>query len=133
GAGASGPISVSKSDFRTIMTEGSVWCVENGFGWSEDLERTEENGRMADADPDVISNKAVERGFDQLGTLGSGNHYLDIQVDKKENIFDDALAKKFGLFPEQVVIMYHCGSRGFGHQVASDYLETFLSVMPKYG
>jgi tRNA-splicing ligase RtcB len=134
GVGVAGFLDISKSDFREILTDGAKWCVERGYGWPEDLEKTEENGCIAEANPDVISNRAIERGMDQVGTLGSGNHYLEIQVVKKENIFDEALAKTFGLFPEQVVIMFHCGSRGFGHQVASDYLESFLDVMgPKYG
>ena len=81
-----------------------------------------------------ISPRSVERGFNQIGTLGSGNHYLEIQRVKPENIINKELATKWGLFPDQIVIMFHCGSRGFGHQVASDYLELFLSVMEsKYG
>jgi tRNA-splicing ligase RtcB (3'-phosphate/5'-hydroxy nucleic acid ligase) len=134
GVGVSGFLRIDQPDFREIMTEGAKWCVEKGYGWPEDLERTEENGRIAEADPDAVSNKAIERGLDQIGTLGSGNHYLEIQVVKENHIFDKTLADHFGLFPEQVVIMFHCGSRGFGHQVASDYLEKFLEVMgPKYG
>ncbi|TAL47260.1 RtcB family protein, partial [archaeon] len=98
-----------------------------------DLERTEENGRM-DTDISKISDKAIKRGFNQIGTLGSGNHYLEIQYVKAENIFDEKTAKAFGIFPNQVVVMWHCGSRGFGHQIATDYLQTFLSVMErKYG
>jgi len=131
GVGVSGFLRMDKRQFREIMTDGAHWCVENGYGWPEDLERTEENGRIAEADPDMISNKAIERGLDQIGTLGSGNHYLEIQVVKESNIFDKAMAERFGLFPEQVVVMFHCGSRGFGHQVASDYLVTFLDAMPK--
>ena len=134
GVGTRGFVRISKAEFLEMLTQGSHWCVAKGYGWPEDLERTEETGRIADADPDAVSNRAVERGLDQIGTLGSGNHYLEIQVVKKENIFDPTLAEKWGLFPEQVVIMFHCGSRGFGHQVASDYLERFLEVMgPKYG
>ena len=85
--------------------------------------------------PCKVSEKAVERGFHQLGTLGSGNHYLEIQVAKPENIFDPKLAEAFGItIPNQVVVMFHCGSRGFGHQVATDYLKIFLQVMErKYG
>ncbi|MGO9315025.1 MAG: RtcB family protein, partial [Syntrophobacteraceae bacterium] len=96
---------------------------------------TEEFGQISGADASKISQKAVERGFKQIGTLGSGNHYLEIQVTRRENIFDAGLAKAFGLsIPDQVVIMFHCGSRGFGHQVATDYLQVFLKVMePKYG
>jgi len=83
----------------------------------------------------MISEKAIDRGFHQIGTLGSGNHYLEIQVARRENIFDERLARVFGLtIPDQVVVMFHCGSRGFGHQVATDYLQVFLQVMEsKYG
>ena len=111
------------------------WCIKNGYGWEEDLERTEENGCIAGADASKISNKAVERGFKQIGTLGSGNHYLEIQVAKPENVFDAEIARAFGItMPNQVVVMFHCGSRGFGHQVATDYLQSFLKVMEKkYG
>jgi tRNA-splicing ligase RtcB (3'-phosphate/5'-hydroxy nucleic acid ligase) len=116
------------------MTDGARWCVGRGYGWPEDLDKTEEGGCMADANPDIVTKRAVERGLDQIGTLGSGNHYLEIQVVKEQFIYDKEFAKRFGLFPEQIVIMYHCGSRGFGHQVASDYLENFLSIMgPKWG
>jgi RNA-splicing ligase RtcB len=86
------------------------------------LERTEENGSISGADATKISNRAVNRGYKQIGTLGSGNHYLEIQVAKPEYIFDTDLAKAFGVdIPKQVVVMFHCGSRGFGHQVATDY------------
>ena len=85
--------------------------------------------------PAKISEKAIDRGFNQIGTLGSGNHYLEIQVARPENILDPELARTFGItIPDQVVVMFHCGSRGFGHQVATDYLQVFLKVMEsKYG
>lgn len=134
GVGSTGFVKLTKNEFRKIVEEGAEWCVRNGYGWEEDLERTEENGRMKGADASKISAKSVERGFNQIGTLGSGNHYLEIQYVKPENIFDEKTAKEWGIFPNQVVIMFHCGSRGFGHQVATDYLQTFLNVMDsKYG
>lgn len=134
GVGSSGFVKLTKNEFRKVVTEGAEWCVENGYAWKEDLERTELNGRADWADVSKVSSKAVERGANQIGTLGSGNHYLEIQVVKPENIFDQELAKKWGLFPNQVVIMFHCGSRGFGHQIGTDYLQLFLSVMErKYG
>ena len=107
----------------------------NGYGWEEDLERTEERGCISGADASKVSSRAVERGFKQIGTLGSGNHYLEIQVAKPANIFDHELAGAFGIDrPDQIVVMFHCGSRGFGHQVATDYLQVFLKVMEKkYG
>ena len=135
GVGGSGFVKISHDEFRNLVEKGAQWCVENGYGWKEDLERTEEFGRVAGADSSKVSQKAVERGFRQIGTLGSGNHYLEIQVARRENIVDPALAKALGLeIPDQVVVMFHCGSRGFGHQVATDYLQTFLRVMEsKYG
>lgn len=135
GVGSTGFVKISQSEFRRAVELGARWCIENGYGWREDLERTEENGCIAGADSTKVSNKAVERGFKQIGTLGSGNHYLEIQVAKPENIYDAELAKTFGItMPNQVVVMFHCGSRGFGHQVATDYLQLFLKVMEKkYG
>ncbi|MEK6828465.1 MAG: RtcB family protein, partial [Nanoarchaeota archaeon] len=107
--------------------------VENGYGWKEDLERTEGYGKIDWAEPEKVSSKAIDRGIKQLGTLGSGNHYLEIQIVKAENIFDEELAKKFGIVePEQVVVMVHCGSRGFGHQIGTDYLRIFEGAMKKY-
>jgi len=135
GVGSSGSIKLSHDEFRTMVEKGARWCIQNGYGWEEDLERTEEFGQISGADASKISQKAVERGYKQIGTLGSGNHYLEIQVSRRENIFDAKLAEAFGLnIPGQVVIMFHCGSRGFGHQVATDYLQVFLKVMEtKYG
>ena len=134
GVGCKGIVKLNKSQFNEILINGSKWCVDNGYGWKEDLETTEENGCIKGADTSKISQRAVARGIDQLGTLGSGNHYLEIQVVKKENIFDKDIAKKFGIDkPNQICIMVHCGSRGFGHQVASDYLKIFEEAMKKYG
>ena len=120
---------MDKNTFRKVVEEGGEWCVQNGYGWDEDLKVTELGGRAEGADSKKISQKAVDRGKDQIGTLGSGNHYLEIQHVKGENIIDKKLAKKWGIFEDQIVIMFHCGSRGFGHQVATDYLNTFLGVM----
>ncbi|HIK28347.1 MAG: RtcB family protein [Oscillatoriaceae bacterium SKW80] len=135
GVGSKGFVKLSPMEFRKVMEKGARWCVENDYGWEEDLEMTEENGCIKGADASTISEKAIERGFNQIGTLGSGNHYLEIQVAKPENIFDRSLAEKMGItIPNQVVVMFHCGSRGFGHQVATDYLQVFLKVMEsKYG
>ena len=135
GVGSRGFLKISKEQFREVIAKGARWCVNEGYGWREDLERTEENGCIEGADPSKISERAVDRGYNQIGTLGSGNHYLEIQVAKPEHIFDQELAHAFGItIPNQVVIMFHCGSRGFGHQVATDYLQVFLKVMEKkYG
>lgn len=128
------PFKLSTSQFRKMLQTGAKWCVEQGYGWEEDLERMELNGQAKEADESKVSDRAVKRGRDQVGTLGSGNHYLEIQEVKEKNIFDKEIAKRFGIFPSQVVIMYHCGSRGTGHQIATDYLRRFLPVMQsKYG
>lgn len=132
GVGCRGLVKLSKKEMNEVMTKGASWCVEKGFGRQKDLERIEENGAIAGANPDKVSERAITRGIDQLGTLGSGNHYLEIQVVEKGRILDQELAKKLGIFEGQVVIMLHCGSRGFGHQVATDYLHTFEKVMLKY-
>lgn len=131
GVGSSGFVRPSPQEFRELVEMGGKWCVEKGYGWEEDLHFTEEEGCIQGADQSKISDKAVSRGLKQIGTLGSGNHYLEIQVVKEENIHDKEIAKKMGIFPEQVVVMFHCGSRGFGHQVATDYLKLFLDVMER--
>jgi tRNA-splicing ligase RtcB (3'-phosphate/5'-hydroxy nucleic acid ligase) len=135
GAGQHGLVRVGRSAFREVLEKGARWAVEQGYGTPDDLARTEAGGCFAGADPDCVSARAVERGHRQIGTLGSGNHYLEIQVLHPEGVFDPKLARVFGLdLPEQVVVMFHCGSRGFGHQVATDYLHDFLRAMPtKFG
>jgi tRNA-splicing ligase RtcB (3'-phosphate/5'-hydroxy nucleic acid ligase) len=134
GVGAKGFLKLSKSEFRNVAEQGAAWCVRNGYGWNEDLELTEDEGCTPGADAAKISERAIDRGFNQIGTLGSGNHYLEVQVVREENIFDAELARAFNLSPGQIVIMFHCGSRGFGHQVATDYLQLFLKVTEtKYG
>src|SRR5947199_773758 len=135
GVGSHGFLKISRDDFRELVEQGARWCVRNGYGWDEDLELIEENGCIAGADASKISDRAIDRGYNQIGTLGSGNHYLEVQVARPEDVRDVDLAKKFGItIPNQVVVMFHCGSRRFGHQVATDYLQKFLKVMePKYG
>jgi tRNA-splicing ligase RtcB (3'-phosphate/5'-hydroxy nucleic acid ligase) len=130
GVGSKGFLRLSRQEFKDIVRQGAKWCLHRGYGWEEDLELTEECGCMEGADPALVSERAVDRGIEQVGTLGSGNHYLEIQVVRPENVFDRVTAEAFGLRHDwQVVIMFHCGSRGFGHQVASDYLQQFLRVM----
>ena len=116
------------------MTQGAKWCVEQGYGWHRDLGRMEENGCIEGADPSIVTDHAIQRGINQLGTLGSGNHYLEVQVVSNERIFDPVTAAAFGITGhDQIVVMVHCGSRGFGHQVASDYLKVFEKAMRRYG
>jgi tRNA-splicing ligase RtcB len=135
GVGRRGFVRIDREEFREVLRKGAHWAVARGYGTRDDLARTEAGGCLADADPACVSERALERGQHQIGTLGSGNHYLEIQVLRPEGVFDDALARAFGLdLPEQVVVMFHCGSRGFGHQVATDYLHDFLRAMPtKFG
>jgi len=122
GVGKGGITKLSRSVLKEILTKGAEWAVENGYGTRDDLLMTEENGRMKDADPTHISVRALERGIPQLGTLGAGNHFLEIQ--KVSQIYDQATARIFGIQAEgQIMVMIHCGSRGLGHQVASDYIE----------
>jgi tRNA-splicing ligase RtcB len=132
GVGSRGFVKLTQREFRRLVEQGTRWCVREGLGWQEDLELTEEWGCIEGADAKTVSDRSVERGYDQIGTLGSGNHYLEIQVVRPGHVFDAGLAAAFGItIPEQVVVMFHCGSRGFGHQVATDYLETFLRVMER--
>ena len=135
GVGQRGFVHLTAAEFGDVLREGARWAVARGYGTPRDLEFTESHGVFPGADPERVSQRAIARGQDQLGTLGSGNHYLEVQVLRADAIHDAALAKTFGLDrPEQVVVMFHCGSRGFGHQVASDYLDQFLRAMPaKYG
>lgn len=133
GVGSKGFVKLTPSQFKELIVSGSKWCIENSYGWEEDIERSEDFGCINWADADKVSDKAISRGIAQLGTLGSGNHYLEIQVASANNIFDQKIAKKFGIIKEdQVCIMVHCGSRGFGHQVASDYLKIFEQSLTKY-
>jgi tRNA-splicing ligase RtcB (3'-phosphate/5'-hydroxy nucleic acid ligase) len=135
GVGGKGLLDISEDDFRELLAEGMGWALRNGYAIEEDLELTEEGGVMEGADPSTVSSKAIERGYRQVGTLGSGNHYLELQVAKKSEMPREDLAADLGITEDrQVVLMLHTGSRGFGHQVATDYLKTFLAVAkPKYG
>ena len=122
GVGKGGVTKLDRTALREILVKGAEWAVANGYGNNQDLERTEESGRMKDAAADDVSDRAMERGLPQIGTLGSGNHFLEIQ--KVDEVFDEEAARAFGLTgPGQVLVMIHCGSRGLGHQVASDFIE----------
>jgi tRNA-splicing ligase RtcB (3'-phosphate/5'-hydroxy nucleic acid ligase) len=130
GVGRDGLLDLGPDEFRQAVEQGARYCVARGYGTEEDLELTEERGCFAGADASKISEKAVSRGCRQIGTLGSGNHYLEIQVVREGNVFDAETAAAFGItLPDQVVVMFHCGSRGFGHQVATDYVQAFLKTM----
>ncbi len=129
GVGSEGKLRLSHDDLDDVSLNGVRWAIENGFGWKEDVERIEENGSMPGADPNKVSLTAKKRGKRQLGTLGAGNHFLEIQVVSK--IFDESTANAFGLFEGQLVFMIHTGSRGFGHQIASDYIDIFMRYAKK--
>ncbi len=131
GLGSKGKIRVSIPELVKAIENGAGWGVENGYGWDEDLQHAEERGCMQNADASKTSQRSKERGRSQIGSLGSGNHFLEIQyVDK---IYDADVAKKLGITEEgQVTVMIHTGSRGFGHQVCSDYLRTMEQAMKKY-
>jgi tRNA-splicing ligase RtcB (3'-phosphate/5'-hydroxy nucleic acid ligase) len=134
GVGCKGFVRVDRDEFKKVMVQGAQWCLDNGYAWEEDIEHIEDRGRIQQADPQYVSEKAISRGLNQIGTLGSGNHYLEIQEVREGNIFHPEAAKAMGITgPGQIVIMVHCGSRGMGHQVGTDYLRKFLEVMPKYG
>jgi tRNA-splicing ligase RtcB (3'-phosphate/5'-hydroxy nucleic acid ligase) len=129
GVGKGGDLRLSKEQFEQVLTNGAKWAVENGLGNKEDLENCEENGTHLDAVPSYVGSKPFKRGKEQLGTLGAGNHFLEVQyVDK---IFDEVAAETFGLKEGQVVAMIHCGSRGVGHQVCSDYLREIEREHPE--
>jgi tRNA-splicing ligase RtcB len=122
---------LDKRELDELVTEGSPWLIEREMGWPEDAEHCEEEGHMAEANPDKLSERANDRGLAQVGTLGSGNHFLEIQ--KVDKIFDEKTAKAFGIDHEdQVTVMIHTGSRGFGHQVCSDYLKVMDRALNKY-
>jgi tRNA-splicing ligase RtcB len=132
GVGSSGAIhKLTNKEIRQILIEGAGWAVKNGYGDENDLYFTEENGCLAGADPDVLSPRAMERGLDQAGTLGSGNHFLEVQV--VDEIYDETVAEVFGLFIGQITTSIHTGSRGLGYQVCDDYLKILVKAIPKYG
>lgn len=132
GVGASGAIKkLSVNDLKKVLTKGSVWAIENYLGTPSDVEFTEESGTLKNADVDAVSKRAFERGADQVGTLGSGNHFLE--VDVVEEIYDAHVAEVFGMFQGQIVIQIHTGSRGLGYQVCDDYLKILLQANKKYG
>jgi len=121
GVGKGGKLVVSKQEIDSVLAEGIDWAYKKGFAQKEDKEHCEENGRILTANPDKVSDSAKRRGQDQIGTLGSGNHFLEVQFVSK--IFNEEIAKIYGLFPNQIVMMIHTGSRGLGHQTCTDYLR----------
>jgi tRNA-splicing ligase RtcB len=130
GLGSTGRLHASDQQLTEAFLYGAKWAVDEGYGVKDDLAHCEENGSMKGADPSQVSVKARKRGRPQLGTIGSGNHFLEIQ--RVEEIFDEEKAKRFGLFKGQITIMIHCGSRGAGHQICTDHLEVLSRAVHKY-
>jgi tRNA-splicing ligase RtcB (3'-phosphate/5'-hydroxy nucleic acid ligase) len=132
GVGGAGMRDLSLAEMRSVMVRGSAWAVEEGYGFDDDLEVTEEHGCLAGANPDAVSETAVRRGMKQLGSLGSGNHFCEVQ--KVEHIYDMEAATALGIGQVgQIVVAIHCGSRGFGHQIAEDYVKLAESKQKDYG
>ncbi|PIN82612.1 RNA-splicing ligase RtcB [Candidatus Micrarchaeota archaeon CG11_big_fil_rev_8_21_14_0_20_47_5] len=130
GVGSKGRIRLNEKELEEALVRGVDWAIEKGWGTKEDKERCEEEGRMQGAEPNAVSDTAKKRGLPQFGTVGAGNHFVEIQ--KIEEIFDERIAKAFGLEKGKVAIMLHCGSRGFGHQVCSDSIKDMISASRKY-
>ena len=131
GVGSEGALpGLSRNELRKVLLEGAQWALRNGYATTRDLDHTEEGGRLAGADPDSVSDRAYQRGAKQLGTLGSGNHFLEI--NRIDQIYDRDLADAMGLRLDQVTVLIHSGSRGLGHQTCDDYLKVVLHAMPRY-
>ncbi|MBN2455836.1 MAG: RtcB family protein [Sedimentisphaerales bacterium] len=131
GLGSSGKLKLSRSEMDEMLQAGAAWAVEKGYGKKDDLQRTEENGTMPGAKPRYVSDRAKERQTKQVGTLGSGNHYLEVQ--KVAAIFDSGAAETFGLHLNDIVVSIHCGSRGLGHQIGTDFLPRMAKVAHETG
>ncbi len=130
GAGRSGFLKLKSADLDKVLNQGSKRIVEMGYGQTDDLNGTESEGNLKTADASLVSEMAKKRGRDQLGTMGGGNHF--VEVDRVEKIFDSKTAETLGLAKNQVVFLIHTGSRGLGHQIATDYIRLMMQVMPKY-
>lgn len=130
GVGKSGCIHLDKDHMEKVLRQGVPWMVKMGYGINDDIACIESNGCLSDANPSAVSQQAKSRGIDQLGTLGSGNHF--VEIDRVEQIFDTRTAEAYGLFEGQIVVLIHSGSRGLGHQVATDYIKIFLRAMGGY-
>ena len=130
GVGSKGAIKLTPSELDEVLVNGVNWAIDHGYGSSDDSDVCEENGQIQNADPNAVSDKARKRGAPQLGSLGSGNHFLEVQ--KVTEIHDEEAANRMGLKEGTITILIHCGSRGFGHQVCSDYLRVAEQAMEKY-
>lgn len=131
GVGSEGSVPLNLKQLDEVLENGSEWALKNGYARREDLDHTEEYGRLSSANAALVSKQAKERGKDQVGTLGAGNHF--IEVDRVAVVYDGETADRLGLFPGQVVAQIHCGSRGLGHQVCTDYVSRFQQTVREYG
>ena len=131
GVGKEGTIKLSLKELDQVLSEGSRWALKNGYATEADLARTEEMGSLDGADPNKVSERAKTRGREQIGSLGAGNHF--IEVDVVDQIIDEEAANVMGLYKNCLVLQIHCGSRGLGHQVCTDYVQSFQSAVHKYG
>lgn len=132
GVGAHGAIrKLSQAEIKQVAKRGAEWAIENGFGLPEELDFMEENGRIRNVDPDVVSGKALERGRDEVGTLGSGNHFLEIDV--VDAVYNPEIAEMLGIRTGQILIQIHTGSRGYGYQICDDFLKIFHQANQRYG
>jgi tRNA-splicing ligase RtcB len=131
GVGRGGFWKLNNDEMKKVLTEGAKWVTDIGYGTKEDLEATESYGKLEGADPDNVSKTAKDRGKDQLGTIGAGNHFVEVQ--RIAEVFDEEIAKKLGLEKDKVCVLIHCGSRGLGHQVATDYIREALRYLDKQG
>ena len=131
GVGAGGMMQLTMAEMDAVLARGVQFVLERGSGWAEDVDVTEDFGVLSDADPAAVSNKAKERGASQLGSMGGGNHFVEVQY--VDQVVDPTVADVFGLFEGQVVVMIHCGSRGVGHQVCTDEVRTMDRAMASYG
>lgn len=130
GVGQGGRFRLNHAELDGVLANGAAWCLQNDLAMPDDLTHTEGNGRLEGADPARVSDKAHQRGRDQLGTLGAGNHF--IEVDQVAATYDEAAADAYGLRPGQIVVLIHCGSRGLGHQVCTDYVRLFQKTLQKF-
>lgn len=131
GVGKGGRLKLTEAELGRVLENGAARLAEMGYGVKDDLVHIESGGRLEEADAELVSQTAKSRGRDQLGTMGAGNHF--VEVDRVETVFNEKKAQSIGLFKDQVVVLIHTGSRGLGHQVATDYIRLMMSVMPRYG
>ncbi|MGH3666378.1 MAG: RtcB family protein [Egibacteraceae bacterium] len=131
GAGPGGIWTVESDGMRRLLVDGAAFAVEAGYGTADDLDRTEDGGRLPDADPTQVSEKARRRGLQQVGSLGAGNHFLEVQA--VDGVLDEAAARAFGVDEGQLLVTIHCGSRGLGHQICSDHVRAMQAALPRHG